>query len=141
MNIKHSMGFMCRASSENGVLFSSNLVFFSPNSVSWILVTCFICVHLQRVHLGLTRCPPGSRSAFPVQPTVWQKRMDLWCVCVRRTTSEHPWIPPQHPAQVIQLFNVVQSLMSCLKSVASPGLFDLFHTVRVTCSERSPGCS
>lgn len=110
------------------VVFSFLLVyFFFPTGVSWTLVTCSICVLSQRVRPDLTRCHPGSRNVFPVQPTVWQKRTDLWCVCVRRTTSEHPWTPPQHPAQVIQLFNVVQSLMSCLNSAAFPGLFYLLH--------------
>lgn len=85
----------------------------------------FLCVLFQRVPLAPTRCPPGSRSVFPVRPTVSQRRKDLWCVCVRRTTSEPPWTHPQHHARVTRLYMFIFvcvcphhsiSLMHCIIS-------------------------
>lgn len=65
----------------------------------------YFCVFFfQRVPLAPTRCPPGSRSVSPARPTVSQRRKGLWCVCVRRITSEPPWTHPLHHAQVIRLY-------------------------------------
>lgn len=63
-----------------------------------------VCAVFQPVPLDPTRCPPGSRSVSPAQPTASQRMRDLWCVCVRRTTSGLPWTLPQHRAPVIRLY-------------------------------------
>lgn len=72
------------------------------NHISWTWLMCCISVsaHFQRVPLAPTRCPPGSRSVSPAQPTASQRRKDPCRACARRTTSGPPWTLPQRRAHV-----------------------------------------
>lgn len=79
--------------------------FFSFLIESLRINVLYLCYSLfQRAPRALIRCRPGSRSAFPAQPTVSPRRKDPWCACARRTTSEPPWTHPQHPARVTKSY-------------------------------------
>lgn len=77
----------------------------------WSIVFCS-----QRARLDPTRCRPGSRSVFPVRPTVWRRRKVPWCVCARKTTSGLPWTAHPLRAQVMtsHTLEVLVCLSFCL---------------------------